>query len=54
MKNKGGGGFREVEGKRQELWASDKSRRNQYKSGRAVARVKSVEAAVYTKDWPDE
>lgn len=54
MENRGGGGFREVEGKRQELWASEKSRRNQYKSDRAVARVKSVEAAICTKDWPDE
>lgn len=53
-KQGGGGGFREVEGKQQELPASERSRRNQYKSGRAVARVKSVRAAICTKDWHDK
>lgn len=54
MENRGGGSFREVEGKQQELPASEKSQRNQYISGGAVAGVKSVKAAVFTKDWHDK
>lgn len=54
LENRGGGGFREAEGRGQELPAPEKSRRNEQKSGRAVARVRSVKAVIYTKDCYDK